>query len=524
MKQIVKNFNNLIKKTIFKVQNKTNINLKIGNLNIIKRFNNWIEKTIFRVQNKSINKVPISKFNKYLITFISLLFFYLFYLLVPLLYDKAWVQKNIENKILSEFKINLSTSADISYRILPAPHFLIKNSKILLDDSESQKSIADIKNLKFFLSQKNLLNKEKMNIKKLVINNANFFLLRDEIIILNDYSNNKFSNKKITINDSNIFLKNSLDEIFTIIKIEKSILFFDYEKQINLFNLKGNIFGAPFTFALNSKNNSVLIKEINLESKSLKLKFFNESIEKNDGSKSGKNIILYLNNTIQTKYNIKDKLITFANDKDKLKILNIKYNGELSINPFDLNFYIDLGNYRISKLFNYNSILKEFIKSGVLFNDNFSLDGSIVAKTNARDQIFQNAIINFNIVNGKLNLNNTTFTNKKIGLLKLDNSNLFVENNELVLNTDVLISIKDSQRLFSTLNTNKKSRNEIKNIFINLDYNFLENQIKFNNVKVDSNDVSVQFLNILEDFNDNDFNNIIKSRRLINNLFDVYDG
>ena len=53
MKQIIKNFNNLIKKTIFKVQNKTNNNFKISN------------------------------FNKYLITFIALLFFYLFYLLIP---------------------------------------------------------------------------------------------------------------------------------------------------------------------------------------------------------------------------------------------------------------------------------------------------------------------------------------------------------------------------------------------------------------------------------------------------------
>ena len=122
MKQIIKNFNNLIKKTIFKVQNKTNIKLRISN------------------------------FNKYLITFISLLFGYVFYLLIPLLYDKSWVQSNIESKFFNEFKINLSTSADISYRILPAPHFLIKNSKISLNDSKSQKFIADIRNLKVFFS------------------------------------------------------------------------------------------------------------------------------------------------------------------------------------------------------------------------------------------------------------------------------------------------------------------------------------------------------------------------------------
>ena len=64
-KQFVKNFNNLIKKTIFIVQNKTN--------NIVKNFNNLIKKTILNIQNKTKNKFQISNFNKCLITFISLL-------------------------------------------------------------------------------------------------------------------------------------------------------------------------------------------------------------------------------------------------------------------------------------------------------------------------------------------------------------------------------------------------------------------------------------------------------------------
>ena len=62
MKQIVKNFNNLIKKTIFKLENKTN------------------------------NKFQVSTFNKYVIAVISVLFIYIFYLSIPLLYDKNWVQ------------------------------------------------------------------------------------------------------------------------------------------------------------------------------------------------------------------------------------------------------------------------------------------------------------------------------------------------------------------------------------------------------------------------------------------------
>ena len=119
---------------------------------IVQKFNNYIKKTIFKVQNKTNNNFKISSFNKYLITFIGLLFLYLFYLLTPLLYSKTWVQTNIESKLLNEFRLNLSISEDISYRILPAPHFLIKNSKILIVKSKITKSIAEIKDFKIFLN------------------------------------------------------------------------------------------------------------------------------------------------------------------------------------------------------------------------------------------------------------------------------------------------------------------------------------------------------------------------------------
>ena len=59
---------------------------------------------------------------------------------------------------------------------------------------------------------------------------------------------------------------------------------------------------------------------------------------------------------------------------------------------------------------------------------------------------------------------------------------------------------------------------------INLDYEFLTNQIEFNNIKIDNKELSVELLRIIEGFNDNNFNNWNKSRRLLNELFSIYDG
>ena len=205
----------------------------------VQKFNNLIKKTIFKVQNKTNDNFQISNFNKYLISFISLLFFYLFYLSIPILYGKTWVQSNIESRLLKEFKINFSISSDISYRILPAPHFLIKDSKIFKKESNKTSSLADIKNLKIFIGQNNFFDKEKMNLKHIKINNANFSLLRNDLNFLKDRSNNNFSNKKIEINNSNIFFKDNNDEAVAIIKIRKAFFFMDSD---NLFRYLVNAY------------------------------------------------------------------------------------------------------------------------------------------------------------------------------------------------------------------------------------------------------------------------------------------
>ncbi len=488
---------------------------------IIKNFNNLIKKTIFKVKNKTNNNFKISSFNKYLIILIGLLFFYLFYLLIPLLYEKNWVQTNIESKLRSEFNLNISASADISYRILPAPHFLIKNSIILIESNEKQKPIADIKSLKVFLSQVNFFDKEKVNFKKVVISNANFSLLRSDLKSLKASSNNKFSSKKIEVNTSNIFFKNEVDEIISIVKINKAIIFFDDERKLNLFNLKGETFAVPFIFEFMSENNSTKNKKINFEAKSLKLSIFNKSEIKNDNLVNGKNIISFLNSSIITKYDIKDELIIFASENSMLKNSKFNYGGELSINPFDLKLDVDLGDY---KMFKINSLLTEFVKSGLLFNENISVDLSIASKSNAKSKVFQNTKINLNIINGKINFDNTEFVNDKIGLLKVNNSNLFLENNDLILSANILVDIKNLDSFFSFLNTNKLSRKNIKNIFINLDYNFSTNEIEFNDVRVDKNKISDQLMLLIDDFADSDFKNLTKSRVLINKLLNVYDG
>ena len=490
----------------------------------VKNFNNLITKTIFKVQNKTNSNFQISNFNKYLIIFISLLFFYLFYLSIPALYDKSWVQSNIENKLLKEFRINLSASSDVSYRILPTPHFLLKDSKIFKKDDEKIGLISDIKIVKIFINQSNFFDKEKIKIKNIKINNANFSLLRSDFNSLNEFSNIKFSENKIEINDSNIFFKDSLGETISIIKIKKAFLFFDKTQLLNLFNLKAEVFNIPFIFDFKNKINSLKNKKINIYAKKLKLNILNESSKNNNGTINGINTLSTLKNSIKTKYQFENNIVTFESNNSKIYNSKVKYNGKLSINPFDLDFNINLPDFKISKIFNFNYILTDLIKTGIMFNNNISINTSIAISTKAREEIFQIADINFDIFNGKINLNKTKFINKKIGKVVIGNSNLFLKNDKLTLNTDVIIDINNVDNLFSLLQTKKVSRKLIKNILINLDYDFHTNQIEFNNMKIDNKEVNDELLVMLEGFNDNNLNNFNKSKRLLNLIFDAYEG
>ena len=115
-----------------------------------------------------------------------------------------------------------------------------------------------------------------MNIKKVIINKANFSLSRKDLKLLSKFSNNHFSNKKIKISNSNIFFKDNSYETITIIKIDKAFLFFDDQNLFNLFDLRGKVFKVPFTLTFKDKKDSIKDKTINFKAKTLKLNIFNK--------------------------------------------------------------------------------------------------------------------------------------------------------------------------------------------------------------------------------------------------------
>ena len=131
-------------------------------------------------------------------------FLYLLYLSIPSLYDTGRVQKASYEGLSDETGLNLSLSSNITYRILPSPHFFIKDTKIFYDKDDVSSEIAEIKNLRVFINQKNLFNRDSLIVKKVVMSNANFFVKRQNIDLIKTYWQIHFQ-KKFQLKKVNFF-------------------------------------------------------------------------------------------------------------------------------------------------------------------------------------------------------------------------------------------------------------------------------------------------------------------------------
>ena len=169
-------------------------NFKRYKLFINNLFLKYLNKLNFSNSLKSIKKV--SNFNKVLIFLITLLFCYFFYLTIPNLYDKLWVQKTIEKKLKKEFNINFNLSSNITYVILPSPHFIMKDVIILDNKIKKNEKIADVKILKVFINQKNFFKKENLLIKRVELEESNFLFNQKNFKYLPKFIDQKLSEKK----------------------------------------------------------------------------------------------------------------------------------------------------------------------------------------------------------------------------------------------------------------------------------------------------------------------------------------
>ena len=92
---------------------------------------------------------------------------------LPSFYNYESFEKEIQNKILKDFKLNIKNIKGIQYGFSPQPHFIIEESGLYFLNNDKNE-LAKVKNLKVYIFLKNLHNLDKIELKKIRFNKVNF--------------------------------------------------------------------------------------------------------------------------------------------------------------------------------------------------------------------------------------------------------------------------------------------------------------------------------------------------------------
>ena len=310
-------------------------------------------------------------------TFTSLFFLYLLYLSIPSLYDSGRVQKDLYNKLIKEFGLNLSLSSNVSYRILPRPHFHIKDSKIFINKKTVNDEIGEIKDVKIFISQKNLFNSKNLEINKIVLSKGNFFFNRKNFFFITELLEKPFSKKKIFVKKSKLFFNDKKDSIVFIYTIDDLNFFTNKKKNSQIFKTKGSIFKVPVKFNwtknLNTKNIVSSFKADKID-----IDFINKGIYSNE-LYTYENTLNILSNNLKTDVKISKNQVELKSKKSLIKNTPISYKGNIELTPFSFNILVDSKEIDFEYFFKNASFLNEIVSSNILLNDN--INGIIKIKT-----------------------------------------------------------------------------------------------------------------------------------------------
>ncbi len=297
------------------------------------------------------NKV---KFSLILIS-LGILFSSLTILSLPALFNFNSKASIIEKNFYKNFKFYLNTSGNISYKPFPKPHLLVENSKINLTKTYENDGLLNIKNLKIYISLKDIYLRTLKNFSATEISDSNIELEVSDIIKLREHLYKKVNNT-IIINNSKFFLRNNNNEVILISPIKKIINKINNKTKIKNLFIEGNVFGLNFKSDWKRNYNNPNLSLHNID-------FFNPNIEI-------KNKFKFENSK---KFEILSSISTF---QDRLEYSLYNDNGVINLfSPSDKK--------------NINFKLKSIIKLNP-----FYFDGSILIKDKKIEHIIDNILVN----------------------------------------------------------------------------------------------------------------------------------
>ena len=494
---------------------KTNLFIKyLKSINIL--INNLLEKNLNKLKAENILKFARS--NKIFFTFVAVIVLFLFYLLIPTLYNQSDISKKLKTELLIKLNLDFRFAKKLNYNIFPRPHF--KSQEVIIQNKQNKTS--KIKNLKVYVSLENLFLLKNLKINKVILENANFNLDKKNYNFFVNLLDNDFKDGNLEIKNSNIFFRDNKNEILFINKIIDMKYYYDHNDKTNLILANNTIFNLPYELKLNKDSiNKKIFSKVNLNI--FKFQIENEFDYLND-IKLGKADIILKKSKSKIYYKKNNQLFEFKYF-DKQDNPNYFYKGSFNINPFYSNLVGNTKEFNLSNLINSNALSVLILKTEILNNKNIDFELKIYADKIYNNFNFQNIILKSKIKEGLIDVDNTTFKWKNFIDFELTNSLIFVKNNELVLDGKLQININKHNEIYKYLLTPKKYRKYLKKIELNFSYNFDQKSTLLNDIKIDekyNQNINKIMQNVI--LKENKLQNKIYLKNLLNEAIKAYAG
>ncbi len=432
---------------------------------------------------------------------------------IPGLFNYEKKITEIENKISQEFKLYINNISDVKYRFIPAPHIIIKTSELRLSKDQNLK-IADLNDIKLFLSLFELYNNQNIMIKKILVNKANFYFKDNDFFVFNNHLH-KNINKAIEIKNSNFFYVNKKNEVSTISPIKNLKYFIDFQNKEKKFKIKGKLFDINYNFNWNKNYQKPNISESSIKFKNPNINILNQFEKKEENKTNGKSKINFLDNKLNIIFSKENNSLRFKTEKFNTMIKTDLY-GEIELNPFYFNINLVLKRYdAISLIQNIFSYLYS-IKSSVHENLNGKFNLKINNKNN---KLIEKIIFEFLTEEGKINIFGSSVNLKKIGKIKFSNFEYIERIDKIYIKSRAELIVSDQKQFYRRFQIPKENRRNINKIYFEIETNIDDGTFYLFNLNINTKKDAVDENFVLENLSNYEVNNIQQLTKIIRNTF-----
>ena len=486
----------------------------------LKKINKFIDSLLERNLNKlnanNLKKTLIN--NKIFLTIILVIILFLSYLSIPNIYNQNEISAELKKNLTEKLNLEFNFEKKLDYNFLPRPHFTTYESSLIFN----KKRISEINKIKIYVSLDSLFSLKNIQVKDVVIKEANFNLNKSNYDFFIKLLDSNFKDIKFEILDSNVFYRNLENEVLFINNIKNAKYVYDLNESKNILYSKNNMFNIPYSIELsNIDNQKKLSSKLNIESLDLQIE---DQFSYGEKFNSGLSEFNFLKSKSIAEYKTNKDYFEFK-FFDKLQKSKFSYNGKLNFRPFYSIIEGSTVEIDFKHLFSVNGIINQLLKTEILNNKNVDFKLNISANKIKNFDNFVNLLFKSKIQEGLIDLDETKFSWKNYVNFNLTDSLIYTKNENLILDANFQIDLIDLDEVYKFLLTPKNLRKKINNMNINFTYLFDEKVVNINDIKVDG----IINENLNNNFNqislkDNNLQNKIYFKKLLNNAIKSYAG